>query len=436
MSMSTLGGRARPQTDGPLFAGAFPLLPIYTAVVAAGHSVLVRPATAYEGLDQVIAQVAEMSDRPTLVTDLDTVADLVPAGRPFEAGGDGAGALTAFHTSGSTGSPKCVIYKRSTVNRHARTIAQVLGLTSESAYVALPPARFAYGLSIVNSHLEAGVPVTFSTGDWGLGDVHDLAATSSGLSIYLLPQHVPLLLSSGIESEKVHRLIFAGGRLSQSAADSLARHFPAARLTNMYGQAELGPRLSVWDGPIADFREGDVGSPLPGVDLDIRPDDSDDADVTAGIVGENAEGAPGAIHARTEFGMWRYLPPPYAEPLPGPGPSDYVRTGDLGATTPGGGIRHQGRADHWLNVAGTKLDVRVVTRLLQETFHPVALRVSARPARVGGDLRPVIQLVPGADREYPRVADVRRALHAEIGALTGLCDISIVEHLDLGESGK
>ena len=62
------------------------------------------------------------------------------------------------------------------------------------------------------------------------------------------------------------------------------------------------------------------------------------------------------------------------------------------------------------------------------------VRVDARPARVGGDVVPVIQIVPG-EGAVARGA-VRRVLHAEIGSVAALCDIRIVDRLEVGESGK
>lgn len=407
--------------DHPPVVGGASGLEAYARVVAAGDSVIVRPREGFDGLDRVVEQVRGLSVPPVWVTDLDGP----PTRFDAEPGPDASTEpLLAFHSSGSTGSPKCVVYRRGTVTAHARAIADALGLRSDAevSYLALPPPRFAYGLSIVHSHLVAGVPVTFAEAAWGLPALVDLAERSTGpLTVYALPQHAPLLLAANVDPARLTRILIAGGRLSSGAARALADRFGAAMLTNMYGQAELGPRLTRWHGPLREFVEGTIGDPLPGVHLEIRPR----ADAPDDPIGE--------IHATTPYAMWRHIPPPYTDARPGPGDAA-VRTGDLGRVSPDGEFHHEGRSDHVLNVAGTKVDVRALTRLLEAAFTPVAVRISSRPGRVGGDVRPVVEIVPGA--VHPTRAGVRRVLHAEIGSLAGLCDIQVVDRLNLGESGK
>lgn len=386
----------------------------YQAAVASGHSTLIRPATAYDGLDDVIRHVARASSQPLVVTDLAGPPRPVEPISPRSTSAAEANAtqepLLAFHTSGSTGRPKCVIYRRSVVDAHARAIAARLRLADDEAtWVALPPPGFAYGLSIVHSHAMADVPVSFLDAEWGFPD---LPRDAGPLGMYVLPQHVPVLLSANLPAEGLRHVLVAGGRISGTAARAIAERFPAARLTNMYGQAELGPRLSTWSGPAAEFVEGTIGTPLPGVDLQVRG---------------------GEFHARTPFAMEAVVPAPYDAMLPGPG-AEFVATRDRGVIAADGTLRHEGRADHVLNVAGTKIDAQVVRGLVERAFAPIVVRIDARPARVGGDVVPVIQIVPG--EETVRQGAVRRVLHAEIGSVAALCDIRIVERLEVGESGK
>ncbi len=421
------------------------LLTEAVATLDAGGSVVVRPRAGYDGLDHALARIRSISAVPVLVTDLESGSSwLDPAGpgTSGEPGGPAAAATTdgpvvAFHTSGSTGRPKCVVYRRETILRHADTIAATLGLaaagdtgvTTGTTYVALPPPRFAYGLSIVHSHHRCGVPVTFAPATWRLPEVSELAAATTGpLAFYLLPQHTPLLLSADLDPDRVERILVAGGRLSQVSARTLGERFPRLWLTNMYGQAEMGPRLACWHGRPADFVEGTIGSPLPGVELRLE---------SSGI--DAAEASPfgpqrGEILARSEFAMWRCLRAPYQAWEDGPG-AGFVLTGDLGRVTDSGGIVHEGRGDQWLNVAGTKVDLGHLTRVVQERFHPLVVRVSSRAARRAGDYIPVVQLVPGPQGAPERVA-IRRALHAEFGSLAGLVDVRVVEELALAESGK
>ncbi len=405
----------------------------YAESYTSPDSILVRPIEAYEGIERTVDQVAALAGGSLVVTDLAGPARraVVPArtGESYIDTNEGGGEpLLAFHTSGSTGSPSCVIYRKSTARAHARAIARSLQLDAAVTYVALPPPRFAYGLSIVDSHLEAGVPVTFTDAGWTLPGLTEVAAASAGdIAIYALPQHTPLLLSAAIDPQRVTRLFIAGGRISGASVRRLAEAFPRLRLSNMYGQAEMGPRLSMWDGDPAAFVEGDIGSPLPGVRLRVQPAGDGDATGPDGA-------APGRIVAASEYAMAFELRAPYAEVKPGPGTGEII-TSDLATLSPEGTLRHAGRADHVLNVAGTKVDLRRLSEIVTEAADPLIVRIGSRPSAVAGDDIPVIEIVPGPGTPA-RTGPIRRALHNEFGRLAGLFDINYVRELSVKESGK
>lgn len=418
----------------------------YADAYAADESILVRPVESYDGIELAARAVAALAGGSLLVTDLAGEHSHAAAGNDdhlAERTTGPADPLLAFHTSGSTGSPSCVIYRKETARAHARAIAASLGLTPEITYVALPPPRFAYGLSIVNSHLEADVPVTFVDPEWTLPGLTEVADSTDGdIALYALPQHTPLLLSGAVDPARVSRLFIAGGRISQASVRRLAEHFPRLRLTNMYGQAEMGPRLSMWDGDPAEFVEGNIGTPLPGVRLRVMPDETavvaDDAatpDATPAHAQAPAHAqSPGRIAASSEFAMWKLLKAPYTELLDGPGEGEIV-TNDLAAEGRDGTLRHAGRADHVLNVAGTKVDLRRLQEIVTEAADPLIVRIGSKPSKVAGDDVPVIEIVPGP-RTPARTGPIRRALHTEFGRLAGLFDIVFVQQLSLKESGK
>lgn len=401
----------------------------YAAAYFADESIFVRPVEAYDGIDRALDTVAGFTGE-LFVTDLAGAAEHATS---RTVSGDGrsdhdAQPVFAFHTSGSTGSPSCVIYRKSVSRAHARAIAEALELTSRVTYVALPPPRFAYGLSIVNSHLEADVPVTFVDADWTLPGLTAVAeATEGEIALYALPQHTPLLVSADIDPARVTRLFIAGGRISEGSVRRLAEHFPNLRLTNMYGQAEMGPRLSIWDGDPADFVEGSIGSPLRGVNLRVEP-------ASNGTDGTDSTDSTGRIVAASEYAMWRLLRAPYTDLTDGPGTGEIV-TSDLASVTSDGTLRHAGRADHVLNVAGTKVDLRRLQEVVTEAAKPVIVRIGSKPSKVAGDDIPVVEIVPGPETPE-KTAPIRRALHEEFGRLASLFDIVFVRQLSLKESGK
>lgn len=102
-------------------------LDAYVAAFRAGRSILVRPKADFEGLTQVVACVETLAGAPVFVTDLEST--------PAPAGGSASApeqALFAYHTSGSTGSPKCVIYRHEQVVSHARAVTAALDLNTDT----------------------------------------------------------------------------------------------------------------------------------------------------------------------------------------------------------------------------------------------------------------------------------------------------------------
>jgi acyl-coenzyme A synthetase/AMP-(fatty) acid ligase len=389
----------------------------YLAALDDGRSVLVRPQGTYPGMDRVVVQVSALVDEPLLVTDLHGAEEVADTDRTSAS--ELSGPVLAFHTSGSTGTPKCVVYEVATVRAHAARITTSLDLSSAARYMSLVPVGFAYGLSIVHSHAWSGVDVRFVAGI-AADDLADLLATECNV-LYLLPQQASLLLTaSGIRPAPSSRIIVAGGRLSGAAAAALADRYPGLQLTNMYGQAEMGPRLAVWQGPVAEFVEGNIGRPLPGVRLELSP--------------PNGAGQ-SSLLASTDHAMAFVIAPPYDEVQRGPAPGEQVVTGDLASLRPDGDLIHHGRADLVANVAGTKVDLRELADHVEDRFATIAVRVTTRPSRVTGDSLPVIHIVPCTDANYS-AADVRRALRETWGSLATLAVVELVDHLALGEAGK
>lgn len=375
----------------------------------AGRSLLLRPRKSYDGLSRTLEFTAAMAGDHIVVSDGHTQVTME---------GHGGEHLLAFHTAGSTGTPKCVIYSADVACAHARAIDRSLGLSAERSYVALAPSQFAYGLSIAHSHSHAGVSVRFAPAEWGLREAVEATADAGSVGLYILPQHVPLVLSAPwAHPGRIHQILVAGGPVTQAGVRALARRFPSLdEFVNMYGQAELGPRLSLWRGHPDDFVAGTVGHPLPGVSI------------TAGHDAETHR--PGPVLARSVFAMSRRIVSPYRE-VETTTPGTWIDTGDLG-TMDHGILRLHARADHVVTVAGTQVDLQAVGALTQRVFAPLAVRTGHRETPRG--TRAVLEFVP--DGPAPTRREVRKALHDEIGPIAAMVDVHVVDQLSLSESGK
>ncbi|MCA0438464.1 MAG: AMP-binding protein [Austwickia sp.] len=397
------------------------------AGTAGSAGVYLRPAgVPDERADAVRAILTELWGGPVTVMPAGAASAAIAAA--LRAGGG-----LAFHSSGTTNASTCAVFDAATRRRHVAAVLATVGLTDDLTWCAMPAPGYAYGLSIVETHAAAGIEVTFLPRQDQARQLATFAATARWpLGLYLTPQALPVLLAAGLPAEAVRRVVVAGGRLSDAGARALTARFPGVDLTNMYGQAELGPRIATWRGPAAEFVAGDVGQPLPGVGITITPraDVGAGADVVPPV--PPAPGAPGRILVTSQLAATFLIKDPAAGPQPQPATVD---TGDLGRYDERGHLIHCGRGDHILNVAGTKVDVEEMRRTLEEALQPIAVRIAHRPALVAGDVVPMVQVVAAAEAPL-HARDVRRALHGTVGSIAALCDVRVVEALTVGESGK
>jgi len=317
-----------------------------------------------------------------------------------------------IETSGTTGEPKLVRYRKQTLRDCATAIGKTLPLTAQcEAYVSLVNPRLAYGLSITHSHLSAGVPVTIKRAPVSLDSWeefrHELHANSS---VYLLPHQSYMLAHKNFRLDDPIELIFAGGRLTQTMVDHLYTSFPDATIVNMYGQAEMGPRIAIGRSAISDFREGHVGAALPGVKIRIAQENS--------------------IEVNTPYRMTSYVAVDgSAQPMP-----TWWPTGDIGHLSPTGDLFLNGRAADDVNFLGTRVRLADLSDAVRGVDGVLDVAVSVAEHKVYGQ-QPSIRVLTQADAADIE-ARVRKALAATIGTSAAAVLVRVVDPARLPESGK
>ena len=188
----------------------------------------------------------------------------------------------------------------------------------------------------------------------------------------------------------------AGAPISTPLVEAIAQALPSARLVNMYGQAELGPRVAMRSELIDRFEPGNVGRPLPGVEVTIGPGDE--------------------ILVTSPFAMVGYI----QELCAGVRSEPRRDTRDAGHLTPAGELVIAGRLDNRVDIAGVLVNLEDIEATVSAQAGVVACRVKA----VAGDRgrRPHVEVVlaTGTDelsvREHVRTAlrnkVCREAAHA------------------------
>ncbi|MEY9836935.1 class I adenylate-forming enzyme family protein [Streptacidiphilus sp. EB103A] len=265
-------------------------------------------------------------------------------------------------TSGSTGLPKAVVHRRSSLLRNAAMHWSSVGepepgeryLLSQSLYFS---SAFVCGVLGV---LARGMQLSLLEPPFSVAAWRDAAAHSEVTHTALTPHLLLRILSAGSGMPGSLRQVTVGGdRLGRTAAGELRRS-GVREVFATYGLTEAGPRVAT------NHLDGDpdgwdtLGEPLPGVRLRL-------ADRSDGP-GELLVSTPTAQAGRYRDGAFSAWPEGVDVP-----------TGDLAEPTADGSVRLVGRARRVASVSGEKVYLGLVERVLAE--HPAvgAVRVDTDP---------------------------------------------------------
>ena len=90
-------------------------------------------------------------------------------------------------TSGSTGSPKLVRQSYENISANARSIKEYLNLNEKERPITTLPMNYTYGLSVINSHMEAGASILMTSKSLFEKEFWDFFRREEGTSISGVP---------------------------------------------------------------------------------------------------------------------------------------------------------------------------------------------------------------------------------------------------------
>lgn len=263
------------------------------------------------------------------------------------------GASTALHpdlclllsTSGSTGGPRMVRLSHTAVAHNAAAIAQVLGLGPHSRALLTLPLHYAFGLSVLHSHLRAGGPLRLSDSSPVQREFWQELDAFGATTWAQVPHGWQLFLRMGGPERSppsLRELLVAGGRLAQAPARRLAELAAArgGRLWRMYGQTEATARIAVLPPELCHL-EGAAGRALPGGQLWIDDDE---------VVYQGPNVMMGYAETRADLARGDEL-------------GGVLRTGDLGHIDADGLLFLHGRRQRFAKIHGQRVGLDEVEAL-------------------------------------------------------------------------
>lgn len=178
-----------------------------------------------------------------------------------------------IYTSGSTGRPKGVVLTHKNLVANTRSILEYLQLTTDDSVMAILPFVYAYGNSVMLTHLFAGGTIVIEnnilyphvvldgmiktgvTGFSGVSTTYALLLNHSNLKSYAFPS--------------LRYLTHAGGPMPSELLSRIRTAFPDRRMFLMYGQTEASARLTFLPPELLDVKKDSAGRAIPGVVLKI-----------------------------------------------------------------------------------------------------------------------------------------------------------------------
>lgn len=238
-------------------------------------------------------------------------------------------------TSGSTGTPKGVKLSWRAITAAARASTRALAFGPGDVWLCPLPLYHIGGAMIIYRTLHAGATAVIHERFDPLRIGEDLTRHAV-THLSLVPAMLAKLLEADVRPPATLRVALLGGAALSTALFRQARAV-GWPVVPSYGMSETCAVVALHREAGADWREGDVGRPLPGTRIRLSAD--------------------GRIEIATLARMTGYL----GEPQPS---GEWLLTNDLGSLDERGHLRVLGRADEMLITGGVKVHPLVVEQRL------------------------------------------------------------------------
>jgi amino acid adenylation domain-containing protein len=423
--------------------------PAYPAARLGDYVRIARPAAhlhlaAAAGLpDEVLARLAD-TIRTTVVLHprgegkAEEVDGLASSAEPLsvEIGPDTLAYLS--FTSGTTGVPKAVMGRHSSLTHFTPWLAQSFGLSASDRFSLLSGLAHDPLHRDVFTPLQLGASVVAPLPD-EVGTPGYLARwmREAGITVAHLTPAMGQLLADAPEGERIpslHRAFFVGDVLRRADVARLTALAPALNVVNYYGSTETQRAVSYHEvDPANEPKEViPLGRGLPGVQLLVR----NAAGEIAGV------GEVGEIWMRSPHLAAGYLNDPalaaerfLVNPWTGDPRDRMYRTGDLGRYRPDGEVEPLGRADQQVKVRGFRVELGEVESALAAHAAVKEAAVIARETE-GGDRRLVAYWVPADAAARAESAELRAHLKALLPEYMVPAAFVRLDRLPLTANGK
>jgi len=255
-----------------------------------------------------------------------------------------------LYTSGTTDQPKGVMLTHGNFAANTDAVAASLDLRPDDRVLSPLPLFYAYGSSVLHSHLAVGAAVLLSDLVYAEQAVERMA-TERVTGFTGVPWMFTALIDrTSFATRPLPALRYvaqAGARMPPADIARVMRARPGVAFFVMYGQTEATSRLTCLPPAELARRAGSVGRPIAGVRIEVRRPDGSAA--APDEYGEVFAAGPGVM-----AGYWR-APDATRAALIVDDRDRWLRTGDRGYLDAEGYLYLDGRLSDLIKVGGHRV---------------------------------------------------------------------------------
>lgn len=171
-------------------------------------------------------------------------------------------------TSGTTGSPKFVRYKKGNLESNAKNVALAFGWTDKERGICDLGMQYTMGLNVINTHLYIGATVLLTTYNLMSSEFWEYIKKEKGTNFTGVPFSYDILSRLHFDKMELPDLqTFAqgGGRLSDKRFVELSDYTNKTekRFVPTFGTTETSARLSLLPSDLTRDKVGSIGRAIP-----------------------------------------------------------------------------------------------------------------------------------------------------------------------------
>lgn len=322
-------------------------------------------------------------------------------------------------TSGSTGSPKLVRYKKGNLEANAKNVARAWRWTSEERPICDLQMNYTMGLNVINTHLYVGATLLMVTRNitdrayWAFVKDHKATNfTGVPFSYDLLWK----LRFFRMDLPHLTTLSEGGGKLTDAMFRSVAEYCQSngKRFIASFGTTETSARMAMLDADKAIEKMGSIGKAIPEGELVLFDNEGNEIEEIS------AEGELGYRGPNVTMG--------YAQCIEDLNLDDVFnglyRTGDVARRDADGYYFIVGRMSRFLKMLGYRVSLDQCERLIREKFNVDC-------ACGGNDTKMKIFIASSMDGN-----EIKRYISDKTGIYSSMFEVIVVGEIPRNSSGK